>query len=130
MKLLFKTKGAKILVNASTNRKTCTTCRGRGELNTDEEYEPCNYCGGSGKFLHELIHDNFTHVTKYFSKHDIEKLILIRKVHEYSHAYEMETYYNCSREQYPNPPEEKNMEVIVVDENFDWEKENKVVFYA
>jgi hypothetical protein len=111
MDLIFKTRGAEIKVSASTNRKTCSCCNGSGLMHTDFGREDCEYCGGSGDFIDMLKFDRYTIHTKYFSKDDIDKIELIRKVHEYSHAREMMVYQNCSREQYPNPPEEQELEI-------------------
>ena len=112
MKYLFKTDVAEIVVNASTNRKTCTLCNGKGQIDTDFGMDECTSCEGSGDFIDELIQiDNYVVVNKYFSKHDREKIMLIKELHKnlyYSEMYIYENLPDFQREQLP-PPEEKDI---------------------
>ena len=112
MKYLFKTDVAEIVVNASTNRKTCTLCNGKGQIDTDFGEEQCSSCNGSGDFIDELIQNDYDVVfNKYFSKNDREKIMLIKKLHEKLYHSEMYIYENLpdfQREQLA-PPEEKDI---------------------
>tara|TARA_R100000773_G_C4183683_1_gene92328 strand:- start:177 stop:533 length:357 start_codon:yes stop_codon:yes gene_type:complete len=112
MKYIFKTDVAEIVVNASTNRKTCTSCNGKGQVDTDFGMDQCGSCEGSGDFIDELILiDNDVVVNKYFSKHDREKIMLIKELHKNLYNSEMYIYENLpdfQREQVP-PPKEKDI---------------------
>ena len=112
MKYLFKTDVAEIVVNASTNRKTCSTCNGKGQIDTDFGMDECTSCEGSGDFIDELIQlGNDVVVNKYFSRHDREKIMLIKKLHENLYHSEMYIYENLpdfQRKQL-SPPIEKDI---------------------
>ena len=98
MKILFKTKVAEIIVTAKTNRKTCVCCNGSGQMHIDEGKDECDYCGGSGDFM-TMIENNHYIDTKYFSEDDIQKIELIRQVHEFTFYRDVYTYNSLSEEQ-------------------------------
>jgi RecJ-like exonuclease len=113
MKILFKTKVAEIIVTAKTNRKTCVLCNGSGQMQTDEGKDECDYCGGSGDFITMIENDHYTLDKKYFSEDDIQKIELIRKLHEFTFYKDVYVYNSCSYEQIGNEPFPKEENLIV-----------------
>jgi RecJ-like exonuclease len=112
MKILFKTKVAEIIVTAKTNRKTCLCCNGSGQMQTDEGKDECDYCGGSGDFM-TMIENNHYITTKYFSEDDIQKMEMIRKIHEFTFYRDVYTYDSLSELQASKTPYPKEEDLIV-----------------
>ena len=111
MKILFKTRYAEIIVTAKTNRKTCQVCNGSGQYDTCEGKDDCDYCGGSGDFISMFVHDTYSNYEKYFSKDDIEKIDMIKKLHEFTFYRDVYAHSSLSDQQAKNIkyPEEENL---------------------
>lgn len=111
MELIFKTHGAEIKVTARTNRIKCTACNGQGEsFSLDEDNHQCPSCAGTGEFIIQ-VQQGVEGIERYFSKNDLEKMELIRKLHEYQFGYQvyrhgLGSYQQQSRSPYP---EEKDL---------------------
>lgn len=111
MELIFKTHGAEIKVTARTNRIKCTACNGQGEsFSLDEDNHQCNSCAGTGEFIIQ-VQQGVEGIERYFSKNDLEKIELIRKIHQYQFGYQvykygLGSYLQQSQQPYP---EEKDL---------------------
>ena len=93
MKIELKTLYNTVIVKSKTNRKTCPSCKGSLNIDTDEGKDGCNICGMSGDYLTALnisltsSEGNLSYFEKYFSKDDFVKLELIKTIEELRDAH-------------------------------------------
>jgi len=94
MKIELKTIHNTVVVKSKTNRKTCPSCNGSLNIDTDEGKEGCSICGGlAGDYLTALnisltsSEGNLWFFEKYFSKDDFVKLQLIKTIEDLRDAH-------------------------------------------
>ena len=94
MKSELKTIHNTVIVKSKTNRKTCPSCNGSLNIDTDEGKQACTICGGlAGDFLTALkvsltsSEGNLSYFEKYFSKDDFVKLELIKTIEDLRDAH-------------------------------------------
>lgn len=113
MELIFKTHGAEIKVTARTNRIKCTSCNGQGQtFSLDEFNEECFSCAGSGEFIIQ-VQQGVEGIERYFSKNDLEKIELIRKIHDFQFGHRVWVYDQCSELQNSKMPYPEETDLLV-----------------
>ena len=93
MKIELKSLYNTVIDKCKTNRKTCPSCKGSLNIDTDEGKDGCNICGMSGDYLTALdvslasSEGNLSYFEKYFSKDDFVKLKLIKTIENLRDAH-------------------------------------------
>ena len=114
MELIFKTHGAEIKVTARTNRIKCTACKGQGQtFSLDDGFnDECISCAGSGEFIIQ-VQQGVEGIERYFSKNDLEKIELIRKIHDFQFGHRVWVHEQGSYQQQSISPYPEEINLLV-----------------
>ena len=99
-------RGVTFNLNFLTNRKTCSTCNGKGQVLVWDLncYDGCEECNGSSTFESQILnclegYGNIFFLDKYLSKDDFEKLQLAIAL-----KCECDKSFECEKDAYQETP--------------------------